>query len=133
MNRTSPCGTSPPTGTGNTTPDIGFSTIIDDASGISLTRGHHNYTRTPDGKIEVVAQCDKVTIEKVADGVVSVDIEPYTTPGKKFLVGRMFRTYYPQFGETDEDALANIIDYIGGVCQARDIESRYLFQLAQRK
>lgn len=90
-------------------------------------------TGATDGIIKLTAQCDIVTIEKVADGVVSVDIEPYTTPGKKFLVGRTFRTYYPQFGETDEDALANIIDYIGGVCQARDIESRYLFQLAQRK
>lgn len=31
-------------------------------------------------------------------------------------------------GEIRED-----LNYIGGVCQARDIESRYLFQLAQRK
>lgn len=92
-----------------------------------------NRTGTADGRIELTAQCDKVIIEKVADGVVSVDIDPYTTPGRKFLVGRTFRTYYSQFGETDEDALANIIDYIGGVCQARDIESRYLFQLTQRK
>lgn len=90
-------------------------------------------TGATDGIIKLTAQCDIVTIEKVADGVVSVDLVPYTTPGKKFLVGRTFRTYYPNFGETDEDALANIIDYIGGVCQARDIESRYLFQLAQRK
>jgi len=90
-------------------------------------------TGTTDGKIELTAQCDKVTIEKVADGVISVDIDPYTTPAKKFLVGRFFRSYYSQFGNTDGEALANIIDYIGGVCQARDIEARYLLQLSQRK
>lgn len=41
-------------------PDIGFSTIIDDATGISLTRGHHNYTRLPDGELlaeEVILRC----------------------------------------------------------------------------
>lgn len=94
--------------------------------------GTDNRTGTTDGKIELIAQCDKVTIEKVADGVVTVDIDPYNAPAKKYLAGRTFRTNYAPFGNTDDEAIQNIITYIGEVCQARDIESSHLFQLAQR-
>lgn len=41
-------------------PDIGFSEIIDDATGISLTRGFHEYTKMADGSLraeDIIRRC----------------------------------------------------------------------------
>lgn len=85
-----------------------------------------------DDEICFNSQCDEVRITKIEEDAIQVDIDGFTAPAKKFLGGRIFTTYYKNFGSTHQAALTKILKYLGEVCQARDTESRRYFELTLR-